>query len=133
MIYATEDFYYDQYLLGRKPVINTGFLFYARQASQTIDQYTFGRLVDAAEADVPEAVQMCCCELAEAGYQREAQRQAAGGKTSEKIGTYSVTFGTAAESANASASEQHGIIMKWLANTGLCYRGVGRTCTPTQI
>ena len=111
--------------MGRKPVISTGFLFYARQASQTIDQYTFGRLKDATEADIPEAVRMCCCELAEAEFQREKQKNASGGKTSEKIGTYSVSFGSAAELANAAIRERREVVMKWLANTGLCYRGVG--------
>lgn len=28
MTYADEEFYKNQYLLGRKPVISTGFLFY---------------------------------------------------------------------------------------------------------
>lgn len=123
MIYADEIFYNEKYLLGRKPVVTTGFSFYARQASQVIDQYTFGRLTDT--EDIPEAVQMCCCELAEAGFQREKQQNATGGKTSERIGTYSVTFGTAQETASAAFSEQRSIIMKWLGNTGLCYRGVG--------
>lgn len=124
MIYADETFYKERYLLGRKPVISTGFLFYARQGSQTIDQYTFGRLKDVEKADILEEVKMCCCELAEAEFQREKQKKASGGKTSEKIGTYSVSFGSAAESANAAASEHRNIIMKWLAHTGLCYQGV---------
>ena len=50
MVYADETFYTEKYLLGRKPVISTGFPFYARQASQLIDQYTFNRLKDASEA-----------------------------------------------------------------------------------
>lgn len=122
MIYADEGFYKENYLLGRKPVITTGFSFYARQASQVIDQYTFDRLKE--EAGIPEEVQMCCCELAEAGFQRETQKKNAAGKTSEKIGTYSVTFESESESANAFSSEQRSIIMKWLGNTGLCYQGV---------
>lgn len=123
MIYADEAFYIENYLLGRKPVIATGFSFYARQASRVIDQYTFNRL--SVITDIPEEVRMCCCELAEAGFQREKQQKAVDGKTSEKVGTYSVTFGSAQETAEAAAREQHSIIMKWLANTGLCYRGVG--------
>ena len=124
MIYADEIFYVEKYLLGRKPVISTGFLFYARQASQIIDQYTFGRLSNASEVDIPEEVKMCCCELAEAEFQREKQKKAAGGKISEKIGTYSASFEGSAESADAAVKERRGIVMKWLAQTGLCYRGV---------
>lgn len=123
MTYADEIFYNEKYLLGRKPVVTTGFPFYARQASQVIDQYTFGRL--SGVEDIPEEVQMCCCELAEAEFEREQQQKASRGKTSERIGTYSVTFGSAKEMDSVAASKQHGIIMKWLGNTGLCYRGVG--------
>lgn len=122
MIYADETVYKEKYLLGRKPVISTGFPFYARQASQRIDLYTFGRLKGLEE--IPEDVQMCCCELAEAEYIREKQQCESGGKTAEHIGTYSVSFGTAQESAAAAAREQWEIIMKWLADTGLCYQGV---------
>lgn len=122
MIYADEDFYKEAFLLGRKPVIGAGFPFYARQASQVIDQYTFGRLEDV--TDVPEAVRMCCCELAETEYRREKQQKDAGGKTSEKVGTYSVSFATAQETAVVAERERRGIVMKWLADTGLCYQGV---------
>lgn len=67
---------------------------------------------------------MCCCELAESEYRMEKQQKESGGKTSEKIGTYSVSFGSVQESAQAVAREQRNIVMKWLADTGLCYQGV---------
>lgn len=124
MIYADEAFYFENYLLGRKPVISSGFPFYARQASQVIDQYTFGRLHGAADDAIPEEVRMCCCELAEAGFWQEKRQKESGGKTSEKIGTYSVSFGSTQEMASAINQEQRSIVMKWLANTGLCYQGV---------
>ena len=112
MTYADEEFYKNKYLLGRKPVISTGFPFYAREASYHIDRYTFGRL--AAMTDIPEEVQMCCCELAEAIYRQQKIEKDASGKTSEKNGTYST----------AAVQKQHQIVMKWLENTGLCYQGV---------
>lgn len=120
--YADEMYYINDYLNGRKPVITSGFLFYAQSASQVIDRYTFSRLKNAAE--IPEAVQMCCCELAEAEYRREKRQKDSGGKTSEKVGTYSVSFESAQESSQSAAKEQRDIVMKWLADTGLCYRGV---------
>lgn len=67
---------------------------------------------------------MCCCELAESEYCREKQQKESGGKVSEKIGTYSVSFGSVQESAQATAKEQRSIVMKWLEDTGLCYQGV---------
>lgn len=124
MIYADEAFYADGYLLGRAPVISAGFSFYARQASQVIDQYTFGRLKDVKEDDLPEVVRMCCCELAECFCTSEKGRLQAGGKTSEKIGTYSVTYGDATSTEQAAGNRQKQIICKWLGNTGLLYQGV---------
>lgn len=122
MSYADEGFYTDRYLLGRKPVISAGFDFYSRQASQVIDSYTFGRLKQTAK--IPEAVRLCCCELAEAEFSREKQKRDSGGKTSEKIGTYSISFASSGESDSAYAGEQEAIVMKWLGGTGLCYQGV---------
>lgn len=122
MIYADEKFYIEKYLLGRRPVVRAGFPFYARQASQIMDQYIFGRVEKLSE--VPDTVRMCCCELAEAEHRREKQQKESGGKTSEKVGTYSVNFAGAQESATAAIREQRSIIMKWLADTGLCYQGV---------
>lgn len=124
MIYTDENFYLNEYLLEREPVISSGFLFYARQASQTIDHYTFGRLKNVAAVDIPEEVKMCCCELAEAEFRNEKKLQETNGKTSEKIGTYSVNFQSASELEGIFAREQRRIVMKWLANAGLCYRGV---------
>lgn len=122
MIYADDAFYQKDYLLGRPPVIRTGFPFYARQASQVIDQYTFGRPADL--EDIPEAVKLCCCELAEVIHRQEKQRKEATGKTSEKVGTYSISYSGAKETAEAAAREQGEVVMKWLATTGLCYKGV---------
>lgn len=122
MIYADDKFYTEKYLLGRKPVISTGFPFYARQASQLIDQYTFGQLKDLTE--LPEDVRMCCCELAEAEFRREKLQKDSGGKVSEHIGTYSVSFESAQESDAAIGRERRGVVLKWLADTGLCYQGV---------
>lgn len=122
MAYAAEQDYQNEYLMGRKPVIRTGFDFYARQASQVIDIYTLGRLKELME--VPEPAKLCCCELAEAICLREKQNRESAGKASEKVGTYSVSFSSAAEAKQAADREQRGIIMKWLADTGLCYQGV---------
>ena len=67
---------------------------------------------------------MCCCELAEAFFDAEKQKKASGGKISEKIGTYSVSFAAAQENAQAVEMGYRLIILKWLGSTGLCYQGV---------
>lgn len=122
MIYADETFYGEKYLLGRKPVIREGFAFYARTASRLIDQYTFGRLEGA--DDIPESVRMCCCDLAEVLYNTEKQEQKSGGLTSEKVGTWSVTYDDASKQREEERIRAAGIICRWLGNTGLCYQGV---------
>lgn len=122
MVYADESFYVGSYLLGRKPAISAGFPFYAQQASQLIDCHTFGRLKGIKE--IPEEVRMCCCELAEAFFDAEKREKASGGKISEKIGTYSVTFGAALENVQAVETRYRSIILKWIGSTGLCYQGV---------
>lgn len=122
MIYATEGFYKGNYLLDRKPVISAGFSFYAREASNVIDRYTFSRLKSMAE--IPEEIQMCCCELAEHYFTAEKMKKESSGKASEKVGTYSVTYAATNEIKKLEAAEEHDIIMKWLADTGLCYQGV---------
>lgn len=76
--YTDEMYYINDYLKGRKPVITTGFPFYARSASQVIDRYTFNRLKDVVE--IPDEVQMCCCELAETEFNREKQQKESGGR-----------------------------------------------------
>ena len=122
-VYADDDFYQNTYLAGRAPIIRTGFSFYAREASRILDQYTFGRLTEL--SGIPDEVKLCCCELAELGYQQEAKaKQTEGGKTSEKVGTYSVTFASEQDSKQAAAMQTRRILAKWLGNTGLLYQGV---------
>ena len=122
-IYADDAFYKDTYLLGRKPVISAGFAFYARSASKIMDSLTFGRIDKLSE--LTEDIQMCCCEIAERCYTNEKERKAAGGKTSEKNGTYSVTYSEKTISdSEISTVDANRIMNKWLSETGLLYRGI---------
>jgi len=121
-IYADNDFYTDEYLQGRNPTISAGFNYYARNASKIIDLYTFGRLEGV--GDIPKDVKFCCCELAELIFENETQSRDTGNKTSERIGSYSVSFSSKADSEDTFKSKQYDIVIKWLGNTGLCYRGL---------
>ena len=121
-IYADNSFYTDEYLQGTNPTISAGFNYYARSASRIIDLYTFGRLEGV--EDIPKDVKLCCCELAEAVFENESQSRDTGNKTSEKIGSYSVSFSSKADRENAFKSKQYDVVIKWLGNTGLCYRGI---------
>jgi hypothetical protein len=122
-VYADDGFYKDTYLLGRKPVISTGFSFYARSASKIMNSLTFGRIDKLSE--LTEDIQMCCCEIAERCYTNEKEHKAAGGKTSEKIGTYSATFSEKVlTDIDISTADAYRIMNKWLSETGLLYRGI---------
>lgn len=121
-MYADNSFYTDEYLQGRNPTISAGFNYYARNASKIIDLYTFGRLEGV--GDIPKDVKFCCCELAELIFENETQSRDIGNKTSERIGSYSVSFSSKADSEDAFKSKQYDIVIKWLGNTGLCYRGL---------
>lgn len=122
-VYADDAFYEDSYLLGRKPVVSAGFSFYARNASKIMSSLTFGR-IDKLN-DLTEDIQMCCCEIAEHCYTNEKERKEAGGKTSEKNGTYSVSYSDKALSdTEISTSDAYRIMNKWLSETGLLYRGI---------
>lgn len=122
-IYADAAFYSDKYLLGRKPVIIAGFDYYARSTSRIMNTLAFGR-IDKLE-DLTDDIRMCCCEMAEHCFTNEKERKAAGGKASEKIGTYSATFSDKAQSQeDISLSDAGRIMNKWLSETGLLYRGI---------
>lgn len=122
-IYADAAFYTDKYLLGRKPVISTGFNYYARSASRIMNGLTFGRIDKLSE--LTDDIQMCCCEIAERCYTNEKEHKASGGKTSEKNGTYSVTYSDKALSGSEiSTADANRIMNKWLSETGLLYRGI---------
>ena len=121
-MYADNNFYTDEYLQGKDPAISAGFNYYARGASRIIDLYTFGRLEGV--EDIPTDVKLCCCELAETVFENETQSKDTGNKTSERIGSYSVGFSSKADSEEAFRSKQYDIVIKWLGNTGLCYRGL---------
>ena len=108
-IYADYNFYAQEYLQGKNPTISAGFDYYARSASKLIDLYTFGRLEGV--EDIPTDVKFCCCELAEAVFENETQSKDTGNKASERIGSYSVSFSSKADSEEAFKSKQYDIVI----------------------
>ena len=123
-IYADLEFYHSGYLLGRKPTIpDETFPYWAMLAAGEIRQRTFER-VDSME-EIPEAVQMCCCEIAEKLYFVESVKFESGmilqsyGNDGE-TGTYK-TEDLSEKQVQKSIGQ---ITRKWLANTDLMYCGV---------
>ena len=117
--YADYTYYQSDYLLGKEACISAEeFSYYAREASQLVNQYTFSR-VD--PTNVMDEVKQCTCELAELIYSQK--HNISYGKTSESVGGYSVSYGTAKEQSDSVAHAQQIVINRHLSMTGLLYRG----------
>ena len=121
-IYADEQFYTNEYLSGKAAVITAAFDYYARSASQIINQRTYGNIGD----EIPDCVKMCCCELAELLFQSENGFGDKSDVSSESLGngSYSVSYGSATERQDALHTKCRDVIRKWLGGTGLLYSGV---------
>jgi hypothetical protein len=119
-VFADYDFYKNEYLLGRKAVIDTAsFAFYARKATGIITQHTFGNI----KGEIPECVKMCACELAELLYNYD-NAESSNGITSESVGDMSKSYeSTETRKQNLNQSIKS-VLSLYLANTGLLYRGV---------
>lgn len=122
-VYADYEYYTDKYLYGRSAAVKAAdFNFYAMQASTVIDRYTFGN-VDA--ENVPEAVQSCCCELAEMiCAEKTSQAAQKAGISSESVQGWSQSYASASGRHTAYLCAQRECIHRWLSNTGLLYSGV---------
>lgn len=137
MIYTDYDYYCNEYF--GNSIKEADFQRLALHASQYIDYITRGR----AQTDIEE-VKMCCCALAEQQQTIETAKElaqaslsdgAAGGAEvqSETVGSWSKSYRSTGEIAQAVAEiEKNGktaqldIARRYLANTGLLYRGGGR-------
>lgn len=123
MNYADESYYTDEYLCGKRAVIDTAFDFYARAATAEIKRFT-GRNVD--KDNIPECAKNCCCELAEAIYTHEKTTADTNGKASESVGGWSVSYEGREQAETNFNNSVCGIIYKWLSGTGLLFSGVKR-------
>lgn len=119
-------FYTDQYLMGKPPAIpQDSFEFYAMQATQYVQSNTFVYFDESFVADY--TLKCCICELAEQQYRLE-QLQAPDRIISESVDGYHVGYATSTSKPVEQHTTLRGILVKWLAQTGLLYRG-GRICT----
>ena len=138
-MYADYDFYSNTFY--GDSVDENDWAKLATRASDFIDYITFGKAKDNAEL---EAVQKCCCALAEQYNLIEATRTAAAAKVtsegiiaSESVGAHSRSFRNGAEGAQAVSElekELANIAKRYLLPTGLLYRGVSyvyATCCDT--
>lgn len=111
-------FYKDEYLLGREEVIDVAsFPFYERQARKEIERYTLGKTSE------EEEFKMCICEVAERLFIAEENTATTQGIASEKTGDHSISYVNVTDINVSRANEIKQVVHKWLANTGLLYRG----------
>lgn len=137
MTYVDFEFYQEKFH-GNSIQEEAQFRTFAERASEFIDTVTFDRLADAELFETHKnKIQKCACALTEQFFKRNTAicgdflNQENMPKTSESIGNYSVTFSTHVDYIKEiSMSETDfqkslkSIILRYLGNTGLLYRGV---------
>ena len=112
------DFAYYTGTYGGAVIDTASFDLLALKATQKIKLYTFNRIAD---DNIPEEAKMCCCELAELFFKAEQEDTKV--IASEKVGEYSVSYVSAEAKENLMHISTQNVINKWLAMTGLLYRG----------
>lgn len=122
--YADYTFYTTTYL--GTAIASADFGRLALRASQVIDNSTFNRaaaIVTADEdADTIALIQMATCAVAEE-IQTQESSGSIDGVTSERVGSYAVTFGAGSRAMLSNEVKQENAARLYLAQTGLMYRG----------
>lgn len=119
MSYADYSYYKDEF--HGNIVSEESFDRNALQASQYIDNVTFGRASTASEGTFT-AVKNACCALAEIYYSGTISPRATTGVATERAGEYSVSY-AAAENVSTQQKKLRTAAKLWLGGTGLMYRG----------
>lgn len=137
MSYASYSYYSDTY--GGSMIPEEQFDYCSARASEYIDQQTFERISNGVPEKLTSKVSSCCCELAEDIYRFSAVFTGGGsssgvgsGISSEKVGQYSVTYRSGAETISSLLNGGdsgltdllYSTISKHLCNTGLLFKGV---------
>lgn len=119
MIYADYAFYISAF--SGRAIPETDFLPCAARASDYIDYITMGR---AAKSKDAEALGKACCAIAEIQYSASAAPADGAALQSQSVGSWSATYRTADEVSASSHKLMMDAARRYLAPTGLLYRGV---------
>lgn len=147
-MYADYTFYKTEYF--GTAIEEADFPHLSSRASDFIDYYTRGKAarVQAEELVTKRALAKACCAIAEAMQTEELGKALAakatyealtsdtGALKSETVGSYSVSYATAADYTSGNVADAQkaaravyaSIATEYLVNTGLLYRGEGRRC-----
>ena len=126
MVYADYNFYVTSFM--GTAIKEEDFNRLALRASQFLDYYTLGK---SREVTGLENLKMACCAIAEKYQivemaQRSAVKSLHEDVKSESVGSYSVSYQTANEKAQAVSNAQSEVAAtarQYLVGTGLLYRG----------
>lgn len=98
----------------------------ALRASLIIDHITFGRaatvVAEDTDDDTIELIGMATCAMSEELYAQE-NNGGADGITSERVGSYAVTFGAGSRALMSNEEKQERAVRLYLGQTGLMFRG----------
>ena len=111
-MYADFEYYNTTYM--GNSISEADFPRLALRAGEYIDYMTMGK----AAYSTSEAIQKCCCALAE---QIQISEKGANDKQSESVGDYSVTYKS--DISAMAQAEMANIVRRYLLATGLLYRG----------
>lgn len=118
--------YYSTVFLGRE-LTEEDFPYFSKQAERYLNFVTSGRYQNVCEEHL-EAVKDCICELAELEQKVKKQEMKIDNNqviSSESVGSYSVSYVTPEITEERQADkDRYRIVKKYLAATGLLYRGV---------
>lgn len=121
-MYANYEYYTGTYI--GSALTEEEFTRAATRASSFLDYFTRNR----AKAYTGDELKMCCCALAEQ-YQiiesAQAQSMSGGELQSQTVGSWSKSYRSGTETAAAAREALAGIATRYLAHTGLLYRGGG--------
>lgn len=136
-MYADYDFYTDDFY--GVVISEDDFPRLASKASDFIDYYTKDKAATATDETIVLAIRKACCAVAEKMLEMEqaAKLRAqyidaalnGGEKKSETVGSWSVSYSTAADYARSEAeltnprAQYAQVALEYLANTGLLFRG----------
>ena len=114
MIYADFSYYKDTYC---GEMAEGDFKRLSRSASAYLDSVTFDRIAAVTDEKIMEKVREACCAVADALLRKE-QRDGIAAETNDGV---SVTYAT---EGKTDEERLYQVVVLYLGNTGLLYRGV---------
>ncbi len=122
-LYADTDFYTNEYLEGRKAVLEPNCIdSYLRRAQRVLKTFTFDNIDESAA--IPYEVKMCVCEIAETLFRDDQRDIDRGGVTSESVVGWTKHYESSEQTEKKKQQKIKESVHLWLADTGLLYCGV---------